>query len=45
MAAISSSLFWRKTGRHCFFRLQIDKVFGVEKAGRVGAVVGTSYLA
>ena len=45
MAAISSSLFWWKTGRHLLLGLQVDEVFGVEEAGGVGAVVGTADLA
>ena len=45
MAAISSSLFWWNTGRHFSFGLQIDEVFRVEEAGRVGAVVRAAHLA
>ena len=37
-------LSW-KTGRHCSFGFKIDEVFGVEEAGRVGAVIGAAYLA
>ena len=38
-------MFWWKTGRHFAFGLQIDKIFGVEEAGRIGAVVGPADLA
>ncbi len=40
MAAISSSLFWRNTGRHWILGLEVDEIFGVEEARGIGSVVG-----
>ena len=44
MAAISSSLFWRKTGPPLVLGLEVDEIFGVEEAGGIGSVVRAADL-
>jgi hypothetical protein len=45
MAAMSSSFVFVEDRAPLVFRFQIDEKFGVEEAGRVGAVVGAADLA
>ena len=45
MAAISVVFVLMEHGTPLFLGLQIDEVFRVEEAGRIGAVIGPSHLA